>query len=276
MSLRALAVRAVITVILCGTVSANSARAIELETALQGAVSLLPDRDAGLAANVGFGVFQRPEFLGGEDYKTSPLPLIDIEYLGRFFASTQRGVGVFLLRTRNFRIGPRLTYDEGRDSSDFNVTQNLEDIDPSPEFGIYMESYIGPVRVKGDIRKGFADGHDGVFARLDMAIAVRASKNDTLFIGGNISAGDKTYMQAYFGVPATRATRQTPAFTAQAGPRDLNAYASFVHTFNRNWYLTVDGGAGRLLGDADSSPVAGKLDQAITQFYLGSVIGYRF
>lgn len=277
MNRRVMAARIVLAgILLSAVVPAGSASATDLETALQGAVSVLPDRDDTLTVNLGLGLFQRPEFLGGEDFKTSPLPLIDVEYAGRLFASTQRGVGVFILATRNFRIGPRLTYDEGRKSGDFDTTRALEDIDPSPEFGIYFESYLGLFRIKGDVRKGFGGGHNGLLARLDAAIALEVASNDTVFIGGNISAADETYMQAYFGVPTARATRQAPAFVAGAGLRDANFYASFVHSFDSGWYATIDGGAGLLLGDADESPVAGSLDQLLTQFYLGTVIGYRF
>ncbi|HAD24893.1 MAG TPA: hypothetical protein DCF61_04065 [Alphaproteobacteria bacterium] len=276
MTLRRLAISFFAAIICCLPAMTRLAHAIEMETALQGAVSILPSGDRDLEVNLGLGLFQRPEFLGAEDYKTSLLPLIDIEYRGRLFASTQRGLGLFLFDTGNFRAGPRITFDEGRDSSDYDLTRNLADIDPSAEVGLYFESYLGWLRLKGDIRKGVGGGHQGALARLDMATAIRAGARDTLFLGVNVTAADQSYMEAYFGVPTARATPQVPAFSAKAGPRDANVYASFVHSFQGGMYLSIDGGAGRLLGDAETSPIAGTLDQVLTQFYLGTVIGYRF
>lgn len=276
MTLRRLAITVFAALSCCLPLTARPAQAIEMETALQGAVSILPGGKRDLEVNLGLGLFQRPEFLGAEDYKTSVLPLVDIEYHGRLFISTQRGAGLFLFDTGSFRIGPRVTFDEGRDSSDYDLTRTLADIDPSAELGIYFESYLGWLRMKGDIRKGVGGGHQGALARLDIATAIRAGARDTLFLGANITAADQTYMDAYFGVPAARATAQLPTFSAKAGPRDVNVYASFVHSFRGGWYLSVDGGAGRLLGDAETSPIAGTLDQVLTQFYLGTVIGYRF
>lgn len=254
-----------------------SASAADFETLMQGAVSVLPQRDKALSINLGAGLADRPKYLGAKEYEATALPLIDIEYDARLFASTQRGLGLFLLTGPSLRIGPRLTYDEGRDAQNSARTASLDDVKASVEAGIYFESYVSLFRFKGDIRKGLGGGHKGKLARLDAAIAIAAgSANDTLFIGGNLSWADTTYTQAYFGVPASRATAPVPAFSPKSGPRDLNVYASFVHTFADGAYVTLDGGAGALLGDADKSPVKGNLDQSLTQFYIGAMAGYRF
>ena len=62
-----------------------------LESYLAGATSILPNRRKAWNFNLGIGVGTAPEYIGGKDYEPVVLPLIDIDWRGRVFASTQRG-----------------------------------------------------------------------------------------------------------------------------------------------------------------------------------------
>ena len=76
-----------------------------------------------------------PEYQGSDTNEVKPLPLVDIDYMGKVYASTQRGIGYNIWRTRTVRAGPRLTWDFGRDSSDHAPLASLPDVDPALELG---------------------------------------------------------------------------------------------------------------------------------------------
>ncbi|MBM3518760.1 MAG: MipA/OmpV family protein, partial [Alphaproteobacteria bacterium] len=213
--------------------------------------------------NLGVGVGAAPDFPGSDDYEVVPLPLVDVAYRDTYFLSTQRGLGVVLFRSDLFRAGPRLTYDRGREESENIVLRGLGDIEPSVEAGVFVEYYRRSWRFSGDLRQGLFDGHQGLIASGSIAVGGRFSDASNLVLGAEIHAADSDYMNAYFGVGQAG---------AGAGIRDVGAYLDFVYLVTPNVYVTLDTRVSILLGDAAASA----LTTEDLQYFLGTVVGYRF
>lgn len=219
---------------------------------------------------VGGGAGLAPEYRGADDYEAKGLPLIDIEWRGAYFASTQRGLGVNIIRQRSTRAGPRFTLDLGREASDSKALTGLQDVDRTVEAGVFFQHYTRAWRIEGDLRMGL-NGHEGVLGSFDVALGGAIAERANLIIGGNIFVADEKYLQAYFGVPAG-GTANFAFFQPKAGLRDVGGYASLVYIVTDNIFVTLDARASLLMGDAASSPISVSDDQ----YFFGTTVAYRF
>lgn len=221
---------------------------------------------------IGGGAAIAPEYLGTDDLELKPLPLLDTTYAGKLFVSTQQGVGYNLWRTRTVRAGPRLTFDFGRDSGDHANLTGLPDVDFGTEIGLFVEAYNGPWRLRGDVRKEFFGGHDGLLGNVDVAWGSRWTDSVSLVLGGRATVMGEKYAQAYFSVPAANAISGRPAYEAGASIRDFGGYVQVIYDINRSIFISAEGRGNFLFGDAADSP----LSTADTTF-IGSVMaGVRF
>jgi outer membrane scaffolding protein for murein synthesis (MipA/OmpV family) len=247
----------------------SAAGTIKPEDWFAGALAIRDDRDQEWKVNLGAGAFYAPKGTGSDDYKVFPLPLIDADYRDTFFFSTARGFGFNAFKRQNLKAGFRVTIDYGRDASATTRTKTLQDVDPAPEVGAFVESYVGSYRFKMDIRQAFG-GHEGMVGGLDVARASRMSDDIVLLLGGKLTLADEAYMDSYYGVP--RSNRTLTTHSPSGGFHDIAAYLAIVYQMDRNWYFSYDVRYSQLLGDAAGSPVTEKSGQG----YVGVTVGYRF
>ena len=84
---------------------------------------------------IGAGAAMVPEYDGGKDFTVAPLPILELDWKDTIFLSADDGLGWNAYKTRNFRIGPVVTYYLG--SSDMPV--GIEDVDPGIQVGAFTE-----------------------------------------------------------------------------------------------------------------------------------------
>jgi outer membrane protein len=209
---------------------------------------------------VGFGV--APEYPGAKNYEAVGLPLVDVEWRDTVFFSTQRGLGAHLWTGRQLRAGVRLTYDRGRDSSTNLSLRARPDIKSSYEAGAFIEYYRKAWRFTADVRKGITDGHKGIVISAGLAFGGRISERASVILGGNIHFADSNYMGAYFDA----------ATVAESGVRDVGVIMHVIYSLTDRVYITIDPRISLLQGDAALS----QLTDDDVQYFLGSLIGYRF
>lgn len=218
---------------------------------------------------MGSGAVLAPEYRGADDYEGKALPLLDIEWRGAYFASTQRGLGVNMFRQRSTSVGPRITYDLGRKSSDSKALIGIPDVDPTVEVGVFAEHFMHAWRFKADLRMGL-NGHEGIIGSFDIALGGALANRSSLIIGANVHAADDKYMQAYYSVPAGGSPNFT-FFQPGASLRDMTGYATFTYVITDNLYATLNLNTSLLFGDAADSPLSISDDQ----YFVGTMIAYR-
>ena len=242
------------------------------EAWLSSATAVKPAPTGDWHVNIAIGSGIAPDYLGSSDYESILLPLVDIDWRGAYFLSTKRGAGVSVYRKGNLRVGPRLTYDRGRDSDDNPLLDGLADIDSSIEAGLFFENFSSAWRFTADVRQGVTEGHEGVLASFGAAFGGRFSERASLIFGGGITWMSADYAVAYFGVPADKAAARRPAFTPDSGLRDIDGYADLIFNFNQNVYVTLSGRVNFLIGGAGEGPLTGRE----AQVFVGTLVGFRF
>lgn len=233
----------VLLVALLLAVCSRPGLARDYETWLQGGAAVRGVSSGNWSGNVaaGFGVV--PDYFGAADASVEPLPLIDLEWRGALFASTQRGLGWNVVRGNETLIGPRLTIDWGRKASDSPRLAGTNDVKRSLEAGVFAVRYLGPWRFDGDIRQGLSGGHEGLHTRVGVAHGSRIAPATSIILGASTHFAGKKYSLAYFGA-------NTSGFT------DLTATLNFVHEFGRGMYASLGGGTALLLGNAKAASFA--------------------
>lgn len=227
-------------------------------------------RDNEWSGIIGGGIGLNPEFIGSDDYEVSALPLFDVEWRGAYFASTQRGVGLNMIRNPGLKLGPRFTYDRGRESSDSTFLSGLPDVDAGVEIGAFIETLNGPWRFKSDIRKALG-GHEGLVVSLDLALGGRLSDRANLILGGTTHYASKDYMKSYFDSSVAGTGR--PVFLTDGGGfSDIGGYATLVYNFSDRVFISGVLRGTLLIGDAADSPIS----QSDGQYFFGTIFGYRF
>jgi len=252
--------------------AANVGGTRSYESQLSGATDTAVDfsRSNDWSGIVGGGFGLSPEFIGSDDYEISALPLFDVEWRGAYFASTERGVGLNFFRRPGVKLGPRLTYDRGRESSESTFLAGLPDVDGAVEIGAFLETLNGPWRFKGDFRKGLG-GHEGFVTSLDLAIGGRLNDRANLILGATTHYASKDYAKSYFD--STVAGTARPVFLTDGGGfSDIGGYATLVRNFTDRIFISGVIRGTLLIGDAADSPIS----QSDGQYFFGTIFGYRF
>ena len=252
--------------------AANVGGTRSYESRLSGATDTAVDfsRSNNWSGIVGGGIGINPKFIGSDDYDISALPLFDVEWRGAYFASTQRGVGLNFYRRSGLKMGPRLTYDRGRESSGSTFLAGLPDVDGALEIGAFLETLYGPWRFKSDVRKGLG-GHEGFVASFDLAIGGRLNDRANLILGATMHYASKDYMKSYFDSTVVGTSR--PVFASDDGGfSDIGGYATIVRNFTDQIFISGVIRATLLIGDAADSPIS----QSDGQYFVGTILGYRF
>ena len=238
--------------------AASSAAAQNYEAWLLGATSMRTQSANEWKVNVGAGLGFGPGFIGGSQGKAHFLPIVDIEWRGSVFASTQRGIGMNLFGNRQTVAGPRLTFDWGRNPTDDTALANTAKIKASMEAGGFLIHYTGPWRFGADFNQGLGSGHKGMQASFDAALGGRLSEDNTLIVGGGIHYTSSKYNVAYFG-------QKGDGFTG------ASLYVDIIREIGEGGYAGLNVRFDRLLGIAN--------DAAFTtenQYYAGVYTGVRF
>jgi MipA family protein len=245
----------------------------DLEAWTFGSTATRIENNSEWRVNVGGGVGFGPDYIGSDDYTSHFLPVADIEWRGAYFLSTQRGLGLNIVRRRQTKAGPRITWSAGRDASDNTDLAGMGDLKSSVEAGFFAQHYNGPWRLEADLRYGLnSSGHHGIVGSASLALGGRLSEDSSLILGGSTTFGSATYMIANFGVTSAQATASRAAYTPTAGFRDFSGFASIVYNVNKNIYLTIDGRGTLMMDQAANSPLV----KATDQYFAGSTLGYRF
>lgn len=204
---------------------------------------------------LGGGAEMEPLYEGSKRYVAEPSVVFDIRWRDIAFISDGEGMGVNLLRGKNYRAGIALDYDLGRDHHLQHRLAGLGNVDPAPEAKIFGEYFLLPVVLSVDLRKGLG-GHNGLIGDTGAYIPLPLAPNAFLFTGPSVTFADARYMNAYFGVSPAQASRSefTP-YSPNGGLDRAGWGATAVWSFASHWWLEGAGAVQYLMGGAGHSPI---------------------
>jgi outer membrane scaffolding protein for murein synthesis (MipA/OmpV family) len=222
--------------------------------------------------SVGANATLMPEYDGSQRYQPTGGPFADIQYEGRYFASSGEGIGVNVVRGKTYRAGVALSYDLGRDADIDHRLSGLGDVYPAPEAKLFVEYGILPFVLVADIRRGLG-GHGGTIGDLGFYMPVVGQEHLFVFVGPMVTLADERHTRSYFGVNAQQASHSRfPRFDPSGGVRSTGLGISGTWFVTDHWFLEGDAAYERLLGDAASSPIT----EDSNQLAVSLSIGYRF
>jgi outer membrane scaffolding protein for murein synthesis (MipA/OmpV family) len=221
---------------------------------------------------VGGGIDFDPIYEGAKRYWTPPSVVLDIRYRDIAFLSDGEGLGVNLLRGDNYRAGVALGYDIGRDHHLQHRLAGLGNVDPAPEAKLFAEYFLKAVVFNADLRKGLW-GNNGLVGDFGFYVPLPLAEHFYAFTGPSVSLADDRFMQAYFEVSPSQASRSVfQPFDARGGLYKSGWGLTTIYGFSDHWWLEAEGAWQYLLGGAARSPIV----EDRSEFNAGVNVIYRF
>lgn len=230
---------------------------------------------------IGLGPTVTPDYFGSNNYEVNAAPLISFRYRDLVRVDNNRiRVNVLgsetLFGSSNFKAGPLLRIDSGRDESDNVDLTGLGDVDLSLELGVFASYTAGPMRARIRLRQDVISGHSGMEIIGDLGVAVYRS--DRLAVSSSLSTtwSDGSYMESFFSVNAAQAIASgLPVFDATSGLKDVSLAMGANYRVSDQWALVGNIGFAKLMGDAKDSPIV-SVRGSSSQFTGGVFAVYSF
>nr|WP_111520369.1 MULTISPECIES: MipA/OmpV family protein [Cupriavidus] len=216
---------------------------------------------------LGAAAMLRPRYDGSSEYIVIGGPSIDIRYRDLAFASIGEGLGVNLLRGRNWRAGIALTYNLGRrGQEDSPHLDGMGNINPAPEGKLFAEYAVSkefPLVLRIDARRSLG-GSDGWVGDIGAYMPLPGSSEKFFwFAGPTVTLADSRYMNAWYGVSAAQARAGRPQYHARGGIKSYGFGVTSVWYFAKHWFASSDVAVSQLAGDAADSPITRKRTNAV-------------
>ncbi|MCX2861725.1 MipA/OmpV family protein [Paucibacter sp. PLA-PC-4] len=223
---------------------------------------------------LGIGAGFDAKYAGAKKVDAGVLPVLDYQMSNGFFASSLRGIG-WGGSSGPMGYSASLGLRGGRDDEDkkgisggskelkgmgeikaigtLNLGLNYRLTD-TLQFSAGVELPLSKGKDK-DITE-LKDARHGRVFRLGAEAGVWSDDRHELSIGLSASAGDKKYVQAFFGVtPAQAVASKYAVYAPKSGFHSLDASVSWKYKIDSKWGVMSSLGATRLLGDAAKSPI---------------------
>ena len=225
-------------------------------------------RDWTLSIGVVGGV--APEYEGSDDYEFGIGPNIAASWRDIIFFKG-KSLGANLIREKNLKAGPILSWTSGRDEDDNDKLEGLGDIDSSIEAGGFISYRKKPLRFALEARHDVNSGHEGGLVELSGGTTLPFKKPRVFIALGTTWASDD-YMESFFSVTSKQSGASgLPTYKAEAGIKDINISVTAGYPITNRWRVGAKVEYKRLVGDAADSPIV--VDE--NQFLAGIGISYH-
>ena len=230
---------------------------------------------------IGLGPVFTPAYEGSDDYKFKSAPLISLRYRDLIRVDNNRvRVNVFgsdsLFRSQNFKAGPMVKLDFGRDENDSSDLAGLGKVGTSLEIGLFASYTAGPARIRVRGRQDVSSGHSGMLITTDLGVSIY--RDTRLTVTGSLSTtwADGDYMDSYFSVTTAQAlTSSLAVFDATSAFKDMTFALGANYAVSDRWNLAANAGYSKLLSDAKDSPIVSVRGDS-NQFLAGLFAIYSF
>lgn len=252
------------------------------------AQEIQPEKDA-FDITLSLGVISAPVFLGADDYQTSMLPNLTLNYRDRWSASL-RSIKYTAISKESWTAGPVLSYDFGRDErpddGPFAISSNttidlvgVGDIDGTLQLGVFLEYEARSYIAKLELHQGVDGGHDGVFGETSISYRGQFTavyRQAFYSIGPVLSFGNDGYYSTFFDISASQsAASGLSQFDANGGISSFGLHTSIIVPLAQKISLIGFAQYDQLAGDvADSSIVTERGSEE--QLAAGILVNYRF
>jgi outer membrane protein len=141
--------------------------------------------------------------------------------------------------------------------------------------GGFLNVYLAPQwRLTSSLLYGAGEERNGAVLELGVQrLATQLGLHHTVSVSGGVSAANRNYNMAYFGVSPQQAINSGNArYDAVGGLKDARLGVRWNWALSPSWLLTSNLQATRLLGSAKNSPLV----ERPTNLTVSTAIAYRF
>jgi len=229
---------------------------------------------------LGLGPVLGTKYEGDGTYRVAVAPVLSLRYRDIVEVDNNNvRINVIpkdLFNTSNFKAGPLVKLDFGRDESDSLDLTGLGNVGTSVELGVFASYSVGPLRYRVKFRKDVASGHSGTLGDIDLSLALYRSENAAYGARLSTTWASKRYTRAYFGVTTDQATLSGLAvYTPGGGFKDVTMTIGGEYRLTRSWAIVGNAGYSRLLGEIKKSPLVSTRGSA-NQFSAAMFAVYTF
>lgn len=205
---------------------------------------------------VGLGAQSRPEFIGADSNKLSPL--VDFSFqkgADQFdFEAPDDSFDIKLYSTEDFSFGPAANLQGNRKNKE--VGAPLGKVSTTFEAGGFAQYGVSDsVRLRMELRKGIG-GHEGIVGNLGADYVWRDGDRYLFSLGPRLLFSNGRYQRAWFGVGSDASVASgLDEFRPGGGVHAVAGTGGVHYQMSRNFGLFGYARYERLIGDAADSPV---------------------
>jgi len=228
---------------------------------------------------LGIGPAMEPEYEGSDTFRVTALPILEVNWRDEVFLSADDGLGWNALKTRNFRIGPVLTYYLG--SSDYIGTHNrptgINEIDSGFQAGAFSEFAFDHVKLDAKALYAIYGGTEGLTINMGASYGSRIEKDWAIIIRADTTWLNDNEMQSYFGVNSKEASNNSlySEYSPGMGFKDIGLGMDLTYEVSKTWSVLGRAKFSYLLSEAADSPLI-TVNGSVYQFYGGLGLAYHF
>lgn len=227
------------------------------------------------SVTLGGGLAEQPKYPGASSSRIRFAPLAAAAYDDRVYVGPL-GLGVAVLRSHGFRVGPVVGLQGGRRESDDPRLAGLGDISRSVTAGIFAGYGFGPLSVSATVRQPISHRTNGLSGLFAINLHHRLPRTRAFFIlGPDLEFGNGDFERTWFGITPQQSVQSPyalPVYTPHAGIDRVGLHAALTYVASRHILLRAFTSFRKLTGDAASSPIVERRDQ----FVIGAGIVYHF
>jgi len=202
---------------------------------------------------IGIGVAHVPAFQGGDDYRTLPVPVIDIA-AGPIFANLRNGIGLNVVDGKTLTIGGGVALMPGYRRRD--VPEGVRRLSFGAGGRMFAHLNAGGFMVTIGGTQGFAGSTKGFIADASVAYPIAASERLSIIPAVATTWADRKHTNRYFGIDTREAYASgLPEYRAGKGFKDVSVTVTANYRLTDRINLSATGGLTTLLGDAKDSPL---------------------
>ena len=221
---------------------------------------------------LGAGVFAGPKYIGSDETRVLPLPLVGVGYKNRVFLGASpsgagAGIGVNLIKNRRVTLTAGLGGSEPRPEDRADALAGMEDRRLGFAAVSGLSYQLGPLSAGFTVSAGLRD-NAGLTGTGNLGLTVPVTRRMFLSLGGNLTVANRDAMFFEFGITPVEAQRRANliaggdarlrtgdgvAYSPKGGVRDVGATSTLVYMLSSKWSLFGFGGVTRLSDEAARS-----------------------